>query len=59
VHPVLGRLRLHYEVLLLPDEVDEQRLVTWLPADDATTDALARAGGSAIPTSPAQLRIIG
>ena len=36
MHPDLGRLRLNYEVLLLPDDVDEQRLITWLPADEAT-----------------------
>jgi transcriptional regulator with XRE-family HTH domain len=36
VCPDIGRLRLNYEVLLLPDDVDEQRLITWLPADDAT-----------------------
>src|SRR4051812_36999199 len=59
VHPNLGRLRLNYEVLLLPDDVDEQRLVTWLPADDATTAALARTADTAAPTSPAQLRVIG
>ena len=39
-HPVLGPLRLNYEVLLLPDDVDEQRLITWLSADDATAAAL-------------------
>jgi transcriptional regulator with XRE-family HTH domain len=59
VHPDVGRLRFNYEVLLLPDDVDEQRLVTWLPADDATAAALARAGDTAVPTSPAQLRVIG
>jgi transcriptional regulator with XRE-family HTH domain len=59
VHPDLGRLRLDYEVLLLADVVDEQRLVTWLPADDSTAAALARTGDTAVPTSPAQLRVIG
>jgi transcriptional regulator with XRE-family HTH domain len=59
VHPDLDRLRLDYEVLLLPDDVDEQRLITWLPADDATALALARTGDTAVPTSPAQLRVIG
>ena len=59
VHPDLGRLNLDYEVLLLPDDVDEQRLITWLPADDATATALARIGDTAAPTSPAQLRVIG
>jgi transcriptional regulator with XRE-family HTH domain len=58
-HPDLGRLRFDYEVLLLPDAVDEQRLVTWLPADDATAAVLARTGDTAVPTSPAQLRVIG
>ena len=57
-HPELGQLRLSYEVLLLADDVDEQRLVTWLPADDATAAALSSIG-AAVPTSPAQLRIIG
>jgi transcriptional regulator with XRE-family HTH domain len=57
VHPDLGRLLLNYEVLLLPDDVDEQRLVTWLPADDATAAALAES--TAAPSSPAQLRVIG
>jgi transcriptional regulator with XRE-family HTH domain len=58
-HPDLGALRFSYEVLLLADVVDEQRLITWLPADDATAAALARAADTAVPTSPAQLRIIG
>jgi hypothetical protein len=55
-HPHLGDLRLNYEELLLADEMDEQRLITWLPADDATHAALAVVAG---PQSPAQLRIIG
>jgi hypothetical protein len=59
VHPDMGRLGLNYEVLLLADDIDEQRLVTWLPADDATAVTLARAGDTAVPTSPAQLRVIG
>jgi transcriptional regulator with XRE-family HTH domain len=59
VHPDLGRLRLNYEVLLLADDVDEQRLITWLPADEATARALAGAGDNAVPSSPAQLRVIG
>jgi transcriptional regulator with XRE-family HTH domain len=58
-HPDLGRLRFNYEVLLLPDDVDEQRLITWLPADDATATALSHVGDKAVPTSPAQLRVIG
>ena len=59
VHPDMGRLLLNYEVLLLPDEVDQQRLITWLPADDATATALARTGATSVPRSPAQLRVIG
>ena len=52
------RRQLYYEVLLLPD-VDEQRLVFWLPADDATSTAFTRAGASDVPTSPPHLRVIG
>jgi hypothetical protein len=59
VHPDIGRLHLDYEVLLLADDVDEQRLVTWLPADDSTATALSRTSDTAVPTSPAQLRVIG
>ena len=59
VHPEVGRLRLNYEVLLLPDDIDEQRLITWLPADDATAVIVARTGDTAVPMSPAQLRVIG
>ena len=33
VHPEVGELRLAFETLQLPD-LDEQRLVVWLPADD-------------------------
>jgi transcriptional regulator with XRE-family HTH domain len=58
-HPDMGRLRLNYEVLLLADDIDEQRLITWLPADDATAAALAGAGDNPVPSSPAQLRVIG
>jgi transcriptional regulator with XRE-family HTH domain len=59
LHPAFGRLRINYEVLLLPDDVDELRLITWLPADDSTADALASLGDTAAPSSPAQLRVIG
>jgi transcriptional regulator with XRE-family HTH domain len=59
VHPDLGQLRFNYEVLLLADDIDEQRLITWLPADDSTATALARVGDTAVPSSPAQLRVIG
>ena len=59
VHPDLDRLNLNFEVLLLADDLDEQRLVTWLPANEATSVALARGNDTAVPTSPAQLRVIG
>lgn len=39
VHPEIGELRLIFETLTLPD-ADEQRLVVYLPADTATSDAL-------------------
>jgi transcriptional regulator with XRE-family HTH domain len=58
VHPEFGRLRINYEVLL-PAEVDEQRLIAWLPADDPTATAFAGLGDAAAPSSPAQLRVIG
>ena len=58
LHPDFGRLRINYEVLL-PDEVDEQRLITWLPADDPTVDAFTSLDDAAVPSSPAQLRVIG
>jgi transcriptional regulator with XRE-family HTH domain len=59
VHPHLGQLRLNYEVLLLADDIDQLRLITWLPADNSTAAALAGASGNAAPSSPAQLRVIG
>jgi transcriptional regulator with XRE-family HTH domain len=52
-HPDLGELALAYEVLLLPD--GDQRLVTWLSADDATAVKLR----GAVPMSPARLRVVG
>jgi len=58
LHPDFGRLRINCEVLL-PDDVDEQRLITWLPADDSTADAFTSLGDTAAPSSPAQLRVIG
>jgi transcriptional regulator with XRE-family HTH domain len=59
LHPEFGQLRINYEVLL-PDEVDEQRLITWLPADEVTADSFAGLGGdAAAPSSPARLRVIG
>lgn len=44
VHPEAGELRLAYEILELPD-ADDQRLVVYLPADDATSAALDHLAG--------------
>ncbi len=43
-HPEEGELRLAYETLDLPD-ADEQRLIVYLPADEATAAALDRVTG--------------
>jgi transcriptional regulator with XRE-family HTH domain len=43
-HPVAGELRLAYETLVLPD-ADDQRLVVYLPEDDATAAALDHLAG--------------
>ncbi len=59
LHPDFGRLRINYEVLLLPDEIDELRLITWHPANEPTADAFRTLGDTAAPSSPAQLRVIG
>jgi hypothetical protein len=55
MHPHMGEVHLNHEVPLLADEDDEQRLITWLPADDATAIALAGTGDTAVPSSPARL----
>jgi transcriptional regulator with XRE-family HTH domain len=55
-HPSLGELRIAYEVLLVPD--DEQRLITWLPADEAASAAFEAAVESERPASPAHLRVV-
>lgn len=39
LHPEVGELRLAFETMQLPD-VDDQRLVVYLPADEATSAAL-------------------
>ncbi|MCU1485713.1 MAG: DNA-binding protein [Actinomycetia bacterium] len=49
-HPELGTLRFDYESLRVGDR-SEHRLVTWLPADEATSAAL-------VPSAP-QLRVVG
>ncbi|MCF3123299.1 helix-turn-helix domain-containing protein [Streptomyces arenae] len=43
-HPEAGGLRLSYETLALPD-TDPQRLIVYVPADDATSVALDRLNG--------------
>jgi transcriptional regulator with XRE-family HTH domain len=43
-HPEVGELRLAFETLELPD-ADEQRLLVYLPADDATSAALDQVTG--------------
>jgi transcriptional regulator with XRE-family HTH domain len=55
-HPAAGELRLTYEVLLLPD--DEQRLVTWLPVDQAAAASLRAAIGDPFHASAPRLRVI-
>jgi transcriptional regulator with XRE-family HTH domain len=50
VHPELGPLRFDFEALVA-GEMGEQRLVTWLPADEATEATLA-------PAAPARLRVV-
>ncbi len=42
VHPEAGELRLSYEILELPDD---QRMIVYLPADDATSTALSGLAG--------------
>lgn len=56
-HPDAGDLHLTFEVLRLAD--DDQELVTWLPNDDATADAIERLVAVDRPVSPAQLRVVG
>jgi len=52
-HPDVGVLRLAFEILDLPDP-DRQRLVAFLPADEATATGLDRLAGRA----PGQLRAV-
>ena len=58
LHPDLGELSIVYEVLDLPDD-GGQRLVAWLPADNATAAALRTARTGAVTTGPPQLRVVG
>jgi hypothetical protein len=54
LHPEVGELRVAYETLQLPD-ADDQRLVVYLSADDATGAALDRLTGR----HPGGLRAVG
>lgn len=54
VHPEVGELRLSFETLQLPD-ADDQRLVVYLPADEATAAGLDRLAGR----RPGALRAVG
>jgi transcriptional regulator with XRE-family HTH domain len=56
-HPEVGELRIELEVLWIEDA--DQQLVTWLPHDDATAEAMRRAVGDGVPVSPAHLRVVG
>ena len=58
VHPDAGQLRIVYEVLDLTND-SGQRMITWLPADDATEATLQRLTGAGEPVSPARLRVVG
>lgn len=53
-HPEVGVLRLAFEILDLPDP-DRQRLVAYLPADEATATGLDRLAGR----TPGRLRAVG
>ncbi len=57
-HPSAGELRLACEVLVVAD-TDGQRLVTWLPADDATATRLDALVADHDATSPPRLRLVG
>ena len=50
VHPEVGELRLAYETLTLPDD---QRLVVYLPADEATSTTSPDVNPARCARSPA------
>jgi len=56
-HPDVGDLQIDREALRLAEH--DQQLIAWLPADDATADALRRATVTEHPVSPAHLRVVG
>jgi hypothetical protein len=55
LHPDLGELSIAYETLELPDG-GGQRLITWLPADEATA---VRFGVADTTARPPKLRVVG
>ena len=57
-HPEAGELRLTYEALAVAD-ADSQRLIAWLPADDATAVRLDALLDEHVVTSPPRLRLVG
>jgi transcriptional regulator with XRE-family HTH domain len=56
VHPAVGQIKIGYEVLVLADE--EQRLITWQPADEASAGAIARAVQPARTGAEPRLRVV-
>jgi transcriptional regulator with XRE-family HTH domain len=56
-HPLAGELRLAYEVLVLPAD-GEQRLTTWLPADNAAAASFHAALNGTRPAGRPQLRVV-
>ena len=56
VHPAVGEIRSGYEVLLDADE--EQRSITWQPADAASAAAKARAIRPAHTGAEPRLRVV-
>jgi transcriptional regulator with XRE-family HTH domain len=57
-HPTTGRLRLTYEMLGTSGDLGQQ-VVTWVPADELSTERLATALGEPVAGQPARLRVVG
>jgi hypothetical protein len=57
-HPDIGELSIAYETLDLPDG-GGQRVITWLPADDATATAIRIAITDTTATDAPKLRLVG
>jgi transcriptional regulator with XRE-family HTH domain len=58
-HPVLGALRVNFETMSLGD-VWPQRMLVWLPGDDATTQAFADLAADPAPVvRTPRLRVVG